>query len=386
MDLKELSEKLTTSDIYKLLSFKKDKQLDKLAENLTLFDACTLMSYVRETKSNIPKSKRLGIYPIENWHSFERAKNLLASFWTADEIKFFTDFNDFNSLSEDERKPLIYIFGFFAVGDGTVSEVLLNYLIDCSRSAEERMFYIIQLLNEQIHNETYGNMIHTLLTTKAEREKVFNAVENIQTIKKMNDYIQNIVRNPDGMKQLYVSLAIMEFVMFTPLFCIIFWYKNYKKGKLKEIMISNEMIAKDEGSHCKNGCENYLSLPINERYTDHEIHEMIKYAISICDEFTKEIFEDINLTNLNFENVSIYNRYVADVLLERLGHSDLYKVDNPFEWMEYHKFVPKTNFYEGTVTQYTKFNVTESINNAKMLSNDKYDPEADLNEEQDFEY
>ena len=232
----DLDEKLhTVGNIIESLKDKNEKYelLELIVDKLSLFELCTISQLMRETKSNIPKSKRLGIYPIEDFSSWERVKKMESTLWVSEEVKFVDDVASYEKFSEDEKRPLLFIFGFFAVGDGTVGEALLNYLIDCSSSAEERAFYNVQNYNEQTHNETYGRMILTLVRSKEERVKLFDAVSKVQSIKAMNSFIENVIRYPDGKRQIYISLIIAEFVMFIPLFSVLYWYKAYKKGSIK---------------------------------------------------------------------------------------------------------------------------------------------------------
>ena len=358
--------------------------LEQLADILTPYDSCTLTAMIRERTSSVNRSKRLGIYPIENWDRFIRSKKLEASLWSASEVQFEKDLNDFLEFTEEEKQPIINSFKFFSAGDGTVSEALLDYLLMLSDSAEERLFYAHQFQNEHVHIETYGNMIHTLVKDPEKRRLLFESVENDITVKNLNDWIEMGLRNPDGKRQLYIRLVLAEFLMFTPLFCIIFWYKAFKPGKIKQIIFSNEQIAKDEGAHCKNGAMNYLALPSSERYTDVEVHKQVDEVITLMDAFIENIFKDITLPRISADSVKQYCRFVADELLVgHLNHGVLYNVQNPFEWMEYHRFVPKTNFYEGTVGQYTRFNVNKAVDYAKEMMNIKQEESDDEDSDTD---
>jgi ribonucleotide reductase beta subunit family protein with ferritin-like domain len=170
---------------------------------------------------------------------------------------------------------------------------------------------------------------------------------------------------PDA-KQLFVSLAAAEYVMFTPLFCIIFWYRVYKKGKLAKVIFSNEEILRDEASHCLNGCENYKEL--TDKYTDEEVHEFIDRVVQIISEFADEVLQSVDLEELTPANVRQHIRYAADDLLTCLGHRKFYYVSSPFLWMDFANLIPKTNFYEGSVGEYARLNVQKSVSEALDLS------------------
>lgn len=347
----------------------REEFLEKLSEILTVSEAASLVSKIHEKTSGLSKSKRFGLYPIQDWNAFTRTKLLEAAYWQADEVTFSNDFNDFMEFTEEERRPLAFAFGFFAVGDGSIVSMLAYQMILISESFEKQGFYVVQLNNERVHGETYGKMIYTLIRDPQKREEIFNAVEKIASIRKMNEYIEKIFTNPkeSSKRNAYVCLAITEFLMFLPLFCIIFWYRAYKKGKIQSVIESNQIIAKDEALHGQNGCDNYNELPTNEKYTNEEIHNLIDEAVLLVSNFADEVLQGVNLPELTPENVKQYIRFVADDLLVRLNHSKKYQVKSPFVWMDFTNLVVKENFYEMNVTEYSRFNVKEEIQKIKDL-------------------
>jgi ribonucleotide reductase beta subunit family protein with ferritin-like domain len=64
---------------------------------------------------------------------------------------------------------------------------------------------------------------------------------------------------------------------------------------------------------------------------------------------------------MNCEMMQNYIKFVADRLLESLGVDKLYKVDNPFDWMELISLQGKTNFFEKRVGEYQKKGVMASL-------------------------
>jgi len=345
--------------------------LEELASKLTIHEASTLLAKVyQRTHSETNTDNRFGLYPIKDWDSFRRWKQLESSFWKADEIQFNEDKNDFDQFSEKEKTPLLNAFAFFATGDGEISSMLALRMIYSAPNLEGQAFYINQLANELVHAETYGKMIFTLVDDPKKRDDLLHGISDIKSVDKMNDMIEESFTRPQGLKELYVTLAAAEYMMFTPLFCIIFWYREYKPGKIKNVIFSNEQIAKDECMHCINGCQNYLALRKEERYGDDEVHQIIKRYVDVLEEFSHETL-DGSLDELTPENVITYVKYVADDLCIRLGHKMMYHVENPFQWMSYTQLVPKTNFYEQTVGEYKKFNWEKSVEETKQLTEGK---------------
>lgn len=357
----------------------RDEYLNTLANELSIYEVTSLISKIKEkerVKNGMSKAKRFGLYPIEDWASFERTKKLQSSFWLSDEVEFSNDRNDFNDFTKEEQWPLLMAFGFFAVGDGSIANMLAYQMLIHAKNFENQMFYACQLHSEVVHGETYGKMIYTLVSNPIKREEIFNAVDNVASIKAMNEFIERSFTYPQGDKEIYVSMAAVEYLMFTPLFCIIFWYRAYKKGKIPQIIFSNEQISKDEAAHCENGAANYVGLEESQKYTDHEIHEYIDKVVVLVSNFADEVFKDIKLPELTAENVKQYIRFVADDLFDRLGHPAYYHAKSPFCWMDFTELIPKTNFYEGTVGQYVRFNVQSAIQNALDLCQGKQEKVA----------
>ena len=61
--------------------------------------------------------------------------------------------------------------------------------------------------------------------------------------------------------------------------------------------------------------------------------------------------------------------FVADHLLYALGVPKIYKVENPFEWMEMISLQGKTNFFEKRVGEYRRAGINTSHQN--QIPNDK---------------
>jgi ribonucleoside-diphosphate reductase beta chain len=351
-----------------LKSVDKDKYkvdlLHELAKHVDLEEAGILLTLVKERTS---QEDRFSFFPIQDMNKYTRATQMAARLWSAGVIDFKDDLNDFLSLKPSEQQPLEVIFTFFSVMDGVATEVVLDHLIVLADTLEEKLFYAHQASNETSHAEAYGSMINDLIPVER-REKIFKAVSNFPSIKRIKDWVLSHILAKQGKKRLYAGLVFMEMGMFMPLFCIIFWYKYRFAGKLKQIMSVNEYIFGDESLHAVNGADNYISLPVDQRFTDDEIHAIFREGIEVMCDFIRDIFAGISLTGINSESVIQYTKFVVDQLLLMMSHSKLYCVDNPFPWMESHKFMSQSNFFEKTVTDYSRFSVTRCLELAARRS------------------
>lgn len=86
------------------------------------------------------------------------------------------------------------------------------------------------------------------------------------------------------------------------------------------------------------------------------IYEIISNAVAIESEFVSEALS-VELIGMNASLMVQYIKFCADRLLLDLGCDKLYKVANPFDWMEMISLQGKTNFFEKRVSEYAKSGV-----------------------------
>ena len=113
---------------------------------------------------------------------------------------------------------------------------------------------------------------------------------------------------------------------------------------------SNELISRDEALHTEFAVLIYSY--IENKLTQEEVYTIIKDAVEIEKEF---IIDSIpcKLIGMNNNLMSQYIEFVADRLLVQLGYPKLFKVGNPFDFMEMISLDGKTNFFEKRVGDYS---------------------------------
>ncbi|CAI0466406.1 unnamed protein product, partial [Linum tenue] len=156
-----------------------------------------------------------------------------------------------------------------------------------------------------------------------------------------------------------LAFACVEGIFFSGSFCSIFWLK--KRGLMPGLAFSNELISRDEGLHCDFACLLY-SLLQNQVHWQ-KVHLIIDAAVEIETEFVCDALP-CALIGMNSDLMSQYIKFVADRLLVALGYEKKYKVENPFEWMEFISLQGKTNFFEKRVGEYQKASVMSGLQDA----------------------
>tara|TARA_Y100001970_G_scaffold294100_1_gene446847 strand:+ start:11816 stop:12793 length:978 start_codon:yes stop_codon:yes gene_type:complete len=295
-------------------------------------------------------------FPIEYPDIHHMYKKAVASFWTAEEVKLDKDMKDWIKLTDDEKHFIKHILAFFAASDGIVLENLGMRFMSEVQLPEARAFYGFQIAVENIHSEMYSLLIDTYIKDSEEKAYLFNAIENIPSIKKKAEWaIKWINDDVSNFPTRLVAFACVEGIFFSGSFCAIFWLK--KRGLMPGLTVSNEFISRDEGLHTDFAVLLY-GMVVN-KLDEETIHSIISEAVSIEKEF---IIESIPcaMIGMNSTLMSEYIEFVADRLLSQLGYSKIYNTQNPFDFMELISIENKTNFFEERVTSYSKAGIGRS--------------------------
>lgn len=294
---------------------------------------------------------RLVVLPVEYDDIWNMYKKAVASFWVAEEIDLSKDLVDWGNLGKDEKYFLSMILAFFAGADGLVNENLAFRFYNEVQNSEARLFYGFQVAMEGIHQEVYANLIDTYITDKTEKHRLFNAITEFPFIKQKADFCLHYINGKERFATRLVAFACVEGVMFSGSFCSIYWVK--KRGLLKGLTFSNELISRDEALHCEFAVLLYNKL--TNRLPRGEFHDIIREAVEIEIDFICSALP-CRLIGMNSDLMTQYIRFVADRLCIQCGYDRLYDVSNPFDWMELISLQSKSNFFENKVSEYALAN------------------------------
>lgn len=298
-----------------------------------------------------PNPNRFVLYPIQHPQLFEFYKKHIASFWTVEEIDMSQDTVDWQKLNETERDFILCILGFFSASDGIVVENLVTNFCAEVQLPEARAMYSFQAAMENIHSETYSLMIDTLATNQ-QKGTLFNHIDNHPGTKAKAEWAMKYMEAKRGcvtnFSERLVAFACVEGIMFSSSFCAIYWLKN--RGLCPGLTFSNELISRDEGLHRDFAVAMYKMCP---KLTRKRILEIVQSAVEVECVFVKHSLPE-NLKGMNYDMMTQYVKFVADHLLNSLGYNKLYKVKNPFPFMDMISLEGKTNFFERRVGEYSR--------------------------------
>ncbi|XP_075506761.1 ribonucleoside-diphosphate reductase small chain A [Primulina tabacum] len=302
------------------------------------------------------RSQRFCMFPVKYPQLWEMYKKAEASFWTAEEVDLSQDVQQWETLSESEKHFISHVLAFFATADGIVLENLAARFITDVQIPEARAFYGFQTAMENIHSEMYSLLLETFIKDSKEKNRLFNAIENISCVTQKAQWALNWIKSSRSFAERLVAFACVEGIFFSGSFCAIFWLK--KRGLMPGLTFSNELISRDEGLHCDFACLLYSLL--QKQLNWQKVHLIVHEAVEIEMQFVCEALP-CALIGMNSTLMSQYIKFVADRLLVSLGYERKYNVENPFDWMEFISLQGKANFFERRVGDYQKASVMSSL-------------------------
>lgn len=308
-----------------------------------------------------PTRLRLVMLPVEYPDIYEFYQKALASFWTVQEVDLSQD--KYEDLSEGEKHFLKHVLAFFAASDSIVNMNLEQNFSKEIMVPEAKAFFHFQETMEDIHSTMYATLLLEYIKDSEDRETLINAVTTIPSIQQKAEWTMKWIHHTgQPFAQRLVAFAIVEGIYFSGAFCAIYWFSE--QNKMPGLCKSNHFIARDEGMHTDFAC--LLYSKIVNRLREETVHEMVKEAVSIEEYFVREALP-CSLLGMNAAMMSAYVRFVADRLVVDLGYSPIYKVKNPFQFMNHISLEAKTNFFEQRPAEYQKAATLNKTTNATTI-------------------
>ena len=116
-----------------------------------------------------PDENRFVMFPIKYDDIWNMYQKQVDCFWRPEEIDLSKDLSHWDGLNKDEQHFISMILAFFAASDGIVLENLAQRFMSDVQVSEARAFYGFQIAMENIHSNTYSNLIETYIKDKEEK-------------------------------------------------------------------------------------------------------------------------------------------------------------------------------------------------------------------------
>ena len=309
------------------------------------------------------------IFPIQYEEIWDRYKIHVQSFWTPEEVSFQDDLRDLQKLTAGEKHFINHVLAFFANSEAMINENLASRFYKEILIPEARCFMTMQMLNESIHAEVYGLQIETYVDEQEEKDRLFEAIENIPCINKKAVWINKWMSGDQNLLVRLIGFGLVEGLFFAGSFCAIYYFR--KRGLMPGLSLSNDWIARDEGMHFSFSALMFKTL--KDKYNNGTLTDSVLLDVNLVTgdvsqeefeiivheavEFEKEFVKDalpVGLIGMNSDLMCQYIEAVADVIATMFGFQKVFNTENPFDFMRALDVQGVTNFFEKRVTEYQR--------------------------------
>ncbi|MEA3372657.1 MAG: ribonucleotide-diphosphate reductase subunit beta [Campylobacterota bacterium] len=305
-----------------------------------------------------------GIFELNNI-KYQWAYNLwemmLNNTWFPKEVDMTRDVTDYKNLTETEKAAYDKALAQLIFMDSLQTNNLIDNVNPYVTSPEINLILVRQSFEEALHSQSYAVMVDSISQNS---EEIYELWRTDMMLKQKNDAIaavyDNLAHDPTEHNFVKACFAnqILEGIYFYSGFAYI--YTLARSGKMLGSAQMIRFIQRDEVTHLTL-FQNLINTLRRERpdlFTEQlkeEVIEMFKKAVELETMWGQYITQG-QILGLTDEIVGQYIQYLADDRLTSVGFEPLYNVEHPIKWVDdFAKFNDqKTNFFEGTVTNYSK--------------------------------
>jgi ribonucleoside-diphosphate reductase beta chain len=305
-----------------------------------------------------------GIFELNNI-KYQWAYNLwevmLNNTWFPKEVDMTRDAIDYKNLTVEEKNAYDKALSQLIFMDSLQTNNIIDNVNPFVTAPEINLILVRQSFEEALHSQSYAVMVDSISQNS---EEIYDLWRQDMMLKQKNDKIAAIylelAKNPTETNFVKACFAnqILEGIYFYSGFAYL--YTLARSGKMLGSAQMIRFIQRDEVTHLVL-FQNIINTLRNERadlFTEElleEVYEMFRGAVDLEIQWGQYITQGqiLGLTN---EIVEEYIQYLADERLNAVGLNKLFHVKNPIKWVDdFSKFNDqKTNFFEGTVTNYSK--------------------------------
>ena len=310
----------------------------------------------------------LTLRPMKYPAFYDQYKAAIKNTWTVEEVDLAGDLADLQQrMTPAERHLINRLVAFFATGDSIVGNNLVLNLYKHINSPEARMYLSRQLFEEAQHVEFYLTLLDTYISDPEERKSAFDAVENIESIRKKAEFCFRWIDSINGLTEirtiedrrnfllnLICFACCIEGLFFFAAFAYVYFLRS--RGLLPGLATGTNWVFRDESAHIDFAFEVIKTVRkeepgIFDKELEARVREMIKEAVDCEMAFANDTLS-LGVSGLSPNEMLQYLEYVADRRLEALGMATIFHVKNPFGFMELQDVQELTNFFERRVSAY----------------------------------
>lgn len=269
-------------------------------------------------------------------------------------------------LSEAERRLIMWNMGFFSTAESLTANNIVLVIYRHLTNPECRQYLLRQAYEEAVHTHMF---IYCCDTLGIDSKEVFNAYEQIPSIKEKDDFVVSLTKNimdpnftTEGDEN--IRKFLLDIISFYLVMEGIFFYAGFammlsllKQNKMVGIGEQFQYTLRDESLHIEFGV-NVINTIIKENpsvFNDkfkEQVFEIISKAVELEHKYIDDCLPH-GILGLNQQSLKDYIEYIADRRLSQIHLGKIYNKKNPFQWMNEIIDVRKEkNFFETRVTEY----------------------------------
>ena len=290
---------------------------------------------------------------------------MLNNTWFPKEVDMTRDVSDYKQITDVEKAAYDKALAQLIFMDSLQTNNLMDNVNPYVTSPEINLILVRQSFEEALHSQSYAVMVDSI---SANSKEIYDLWRRDMMLKGKNDAIarvyEELSKNPTEHNFVKACFAnqILEGIYFYSGFAYI--YTLARSGKMLGSAQMIRFIQRDEVTHLVlfQNLINSLRKERPDLFTEQlkgEVIEMFKEAVALEVAWGRYI-TDGQILGLTDAIIEQYIQYLADDRLTSVGFAKLYNVTNPIKWVDdFSKFNDqKTNFFEGTVANYSKGSLT----------------------------
>ncbi len=305
-----------------------------------------------------------GIFELNNI-KYQWAYNLwdmmLNNTWFPKEVDMTTDIRDYKRLTDAEKNAYDKALSQLIFMDSLQTNNLIDNVNPYITAPEINLILVRQAFEEALHSQSYAVMVDSISQNS---DEIYDMWRSDLQLRNKNGHIakiyEDLSNNPTdtGLLKAMFANQILEGIYFYSGFT--FFYTLARSGKMLGSAQMIRFIQRDEVTHLLI-FQNMINTVRKERpelFTPElieDVYKMFDDAVELEISWGQYITEGqiLGLTDDIIEN---YIKHLADKRLHAVGFEKRYHKEHPIKWVDnFSSFNDqKTNFFEGTVTNYSK--------------------------------
>lgn len=281
--------------------------------------------------------------------------------WISDEAEMSIDVQQWRdgTIGKEEKEYIKMILRLFTQADHNVCGGYVERLLPVFKQADVRMMLLSFASREaSSHVLGYKRLNDTLGYDSEEFMSEFLKYEAMA--KKHSFMLENPIKR-DWIANYVAKQMLIEGISLFGSFAMLLNFG--REGKLPGMVSVNSWSVIDEHIHCE-GLSEIFKVYCQENSIDTDtiresVYETVGHIVKLENEFIDLCFNIFTPDNLTREDLKDYILFIADYRLNQLGFEGVFnKSAHNLSWIDAAVGEQLTNFFERTVTSYSKNNLT----------------------------